>query len=77
MGGTGRRKRRHKAKIAFGLLSIAIVRLTGAHSGLERYGFEPDEVREGRARKETRASNSAGTRVRADFVFATIQGGPF
>jgi hypothetical protein len=35
---------RRQAGIAFGLLSIAIVRLIGAHSGLKRYGFEPDEV---------------------------------
>jgi hypothetical protein len=59
------------------LLSIAIVRLDGAHSGLKWDGLGPDEVEEGHARKETRAWNGAETRVSADFVCATIQDGPF
>ncbi len=68
---------RRRAEIAFGLLSIAIVRLIRAHPGLNWAGSMPGEGRHGRARKETRDSNGAETRVRSDFVFATIQDGPF
>jgi hypothetical protein len=68
---------RRRAEIAFGLLSIAIVRLIRAHPGLNWAGSMPGEGRHGRARKETRDSNGAETRVRPDFVFATIQDGPF
>jgi hypothetical protein len=68
---------RRRADIAFGLLSIAIVRLIRAHPGLNWAGSMPGEGRHGRARKETRDSNGAETRVRSDFVFATIQDGPF
>jgi hypothetical protein len=68
---------RRRAGIALGLLSIAIVRLIGAHSGLNWAGAMPEREGHGRARKDTRVSNGAETRVRSDFVFATIQDDPF
>jgi hypothetical protein len=59
------------------VLSIAILRRVGAHSGLNWAGTGPERVKEGRARDETRESNGAETKVKADFACATIQDGPF
>ena len=77
MGGKARRKRRRRAEIAFGVLSIAILRRDGAHSGLNWAGSWPERVELGRARDETRDSNGAETKVKADFVRATMRDGPF
>jgi len=59
------------------LLSIAVLRRIGAHSGLKRAGAMPEGVGHGRAREESRDSNGALTRVSADFARATIRHGPF
>ena len=77
MGGLARRKRRRRAEIAFGVLSIAVMRRKGAHSGLNWAGSGPERVVLGRARRDTRDSNGAETKVKADFVRATMRDGPF
>jgi len=59
------------------VLSIAIVRRRWAHSGLNWAGTGPERVVLGRARRDTRDSNDAETKVIADFVCATIRDGPF
>jgi hypothetical protein len=58
------------------VLSIAILRRDGAHSGLNWAGAGPERVVMGRARRDTRDSNDAETKVKADFVRATIRDGP-
>ncbi|MFL5021404.1 MAG: hypothetical protein ACJ8DW_04020 [Microvirga sp.] len=77
VGGEASRKRSRRAEIAFGLLSIAILRRDGAHSGLNWAGSGPERVVLGRARRDTRDSNGAETKVKADFVRATMRDGPF
>ena len=76
-GGRPRRGVPRRAEVAFGLLSIAVMRRKGAHSGLNWAGQGPERVVSGRARRETRDSNGAETKVKADFACATIQDGPF
>ena len=59
------------------MLSVAIMRRCGAHSGLYWADAMPSEAEHGRTRNRSRASKGAPKAVITDFACATIRRRPF